>query len=221
MVAASSAFTALAMRVASSYANWSLTTARIVVCCMTLRDPARGHDLVVDLDVSVDEDSIPGHFDVVEDHERVLLVEAARERVIEPSPGQREAVATQHLHARVCSSAPRRRARTALRPSGMGCPGYTRSSSANGASVASTRAPRTMMPCSVSSALCSATAPFARVDLGHALVDRRVDDRVRECQVATRTAHDGTRRGSLRPPRCPSAPHTSVRPANPATVTLR
>src|SRR5262245_33058967 len=43
-------------------------------------------------------------------------------------------------------------------PGGDGCPGYTAISSANGASVARIRAPRTTMPCAVSATLCSATS---------------------------------------------------------------
>ena len=47
--------------------------------------PPRGgpHHRVVDVEVAVDEDPLARHLDVVEDHERVLLVEAGRQRTVE------------------------------------------------------------------------------------------------------------------------------------------
>ena len=46
-------------------------------------DDPRLPDAVVDVDPAVQEEAVPGHLDVVEDHERVLLVEAGGQRPIE------------------------------------------------------------------------------------------------------------------------------------------
>ena len=114
-----------------------------------VRIPAPRHHLVVDLDVAVDENPVARNLDIVEDQKRILFIEARRQRMVEAvrvpaqlsrqmnfSPGV--AIGMQNDSANLSPS------------SGSGRPGYTASSSANGASVDRMRAPRTTMPCSVS-----------------------------------------------------------------------
>ena len=153
LVDASDAFTASAMRVASSYANASFTCARIDVCCITFAAQPRDHHTVVDLDVTVDEDSLARYLDVVEHDERVLFVEAGRERVVEGGPRERVAVAAQHVQPGRSPSGSENAERVLRRP------GLVRAAAARGRRRArrrtapasrGTRAPRTTMPCSVS-----------------------------------------------------------------------
>ena len=61
---------------------------------------ARGarQDAVEDLDVAVDEDALTGNFDVVEDGERVLLVETRTERAVEVAAARVEGFAADELH---------------------------------------------------------------------------------------------------------------------------
>jgi hypothetical protein len=62
--------------------------------------PARRHHAVVGGEVAVDEQPVARHLDVVEDHECVLLVEAAREREIEAVVRRRHRIATEELQPR-------------------------------------------------------------------------------------------------------------------------
>ncbi len=61
---------------------------------------SRKHDRAVDVGLTVDEDAVAGHLDVVEDDERVLFVEAHRQRMVEEVRlGSRRAVAAQEDQA--------------------------------------------------------------------------------------------------------------------------
>ena len=50
---------------------------------------------------TIDEHTVPGHLDIVEDYEGVLLVEAARQRMLETIGVHRHAVATDELQTGV------------------------------------------------------------------------------------------------------------------------
>ena len=93
--------------------------------------------------------------------------------------------------------------------------GYTASSSANGARVARIRAPRTTMPCAVSATLWSATSLPAAGASPHRPVDRRMDDRVGQRQVAAAQQLLVGAPGSRRPRSLPSTTHSSLPPGEP------
>jgi hypothetical protein len=72
----------------------------------------RLHHRIVDREIGVDEDTITRHFDVVENDEGVLLVEPARQRMIEPVGIDRDAVPAQKFETRrVHRNAERQRVR--------------------------------------------------------------------------------------------------------------
>ena len=106
-------------------------------------------------------------------------------------------------------------------PGGSGWPGYTASSSANGARVARMRAPRTTIPWAVVPTLCNGTAlpanawSVARSTVGWMIVCVRRESSRASCRwKATRWSWPAVLR--------PSAPiHAARSPANPANVTFR
>ena len=83
--------------------------------------------------------------------------------------------------------------------SGIGWLGYTAISSANGASVASTRAPRTRMPCSVSSTLCNCVSskPVGTLPLDLSIV--AWIKRVRQAEILAAAAAFGRQQDSRHP----------------------
>ena len=82
------------------------------------------------------------------------------------------------------------------------------------------RAPRTTMPRAVLADLVQRDLAAARRDVGLALVDGRVDDRVREREVAAGAARFWNATRFAAPASLPNAPHSSLRPAKPANVTF-
>ena len=100
--------------------------------------PPGGHHGVVGVTIRIDEDAIARHLDIVEDHESVLLVEAARQRMVEQIRPGRAAIAAnelqpgrvhwnaerqRHTHRRLraAASRDRRRSRRQTAPGSRGC----------------------------------------------------------------------------------------------------
>ena len=141
------------------------------------------HHVVVDVDLAVDEEAFARNLDVVEDDERVLLVETARQRMVVSIGPARDAVAAEELQARR-RHRDRERQRVARAVGGNRVRRIDRELvRERGQRGQHSRAAHDDAVPGVLDLVERDVAAAGR-DVGRRLVDGRVDDRVRQREIA-------------------------------------